>query len=120
MLWFGTQASQIQNSLEGGVYLLSPTEYAEAAMSSGNLQMKAESLMGSKHYQAALFEQLLMRLLPPALIFLLVLFLLSVLLWQILKHLQNGRTVKIAEQILSSTEDFVFTDEPILQRLMKN
>lgn len=114
MLWFGTQANQIQNNLEGGIYLLSSTEYSEAVSSNGALQMKAGSLMGSKHYQTALFEQLLMRLIPTAIIFLLVLFVLSILLWRILKRLQNIRTVKIAEQILSSMEDPVFTDEPIL------
>ena len=73
MLWFGTQANQIQNNLEGGIYLLSSTEYSEAVSNNGALQMKAESLMGSKHYQTALFEQLLMRLIPTAIIFLLVL-----------------------------------------------
>lgn len=113
MLWFGTQVNQMQHNM-GGVYILSSTEYAEAVSNNGSLHMKAESLIGRERYQTALFEHLLIRLIPACIIFLMVLFVLSVLLWWFLKRLQNSRTVKIAEQILCSMEDPVFTDEPIL------
>ncbi|RZT00482.1 sensor histidine kinase [Cuneatibacter caecimuris] len=114
MLWFGTQVSQMQHNLGSGVYILSSTEYAEAVSNRGALQMKAESLMGSGRYQTALFKHLLIRLIPASIIFLIVLFVLSVLLWQLLKRLHYNRTVKIAEQLLNSVEEPIFTSEPIL------
>lgn len=115
MLWFGAQAGQIQNNLSSGIYLMTPVEYEEAVRNNGTLQMKAESIIGSKHYQATLYEHLLRMLFPTSIIFLAILFVLSVLLWWVLKRVQNARTVHIAEQIFNSVEEPIFTKEPVLE-----
>lgn len=113
MLWFEAKTNQTEIE-KGGIYVLSSQEYADAILSGGKLQINAESLMGTKQYQTVVFEQFIANLFPVSLVFLSVLFILSVCLWAVLKKMHTNRTLKIAQELHDSTTEIVLSDEPVL------
>lgn len=119
MLWFGTMANHAQIE-KGGVYLLSSVEYAEVISNGGVLQMNAESLMGTGHYQTELFNRLLTNLIPVSFVFLAMLFILSVCLWALLKRLQTRSMTKIVKELSESVTETVLSDEPVLAAAYAN
>lgn len=119
MFWFGAIVNRTETE-KGGVYLLSPTEYADAISNNGSIQMKAENLMGKERYQTNLLNRVLHNLIPVSFVFLAMLFLLSLCLWSILRRVQNDRTIKIAQQLNDATTEVILSEEPVLASTYKS
>lgn len=93
---------------------MSSQEYADAILSGGKLQINAGSLVGARQFQSELFDRFIANMFPVFLVFLSVLFILSVCLWLVLKQMQMKRTLKIAQELNDSATEIVLSDEPAL------
>lgn len=113
LLWYGIKNSKI-NIEKGKIYFPSSTNYTEILENNGSIQVDTNRLMEITDYNSQLFNKYLNRLLPVSMVFLTILFFLSIGLWSLLKQLQKKQVLKVAKQLKDVVSDSIQSDDPIL------
>lgn len=98
LFWFSSSANTKITS-NNGIYLLSKTDYTQIIENNGTINIDRTKLIGEENYYSQYIDYLLSMLLPISIVFLFILFLLSLCLWFILRKIQDKETLKIAYEL---------------------
>lgn len=112
MLWYGNDINK-QVEEKGDLYILNAKDYPEI-LKNGSLQVKPDQIMNANEYNEMLADKQLQQLLPASLIFLIIMFILSICLWKLLNQLQKKHSLKIALELDHVFDEQVFVDDPLL------
>lgn len=113
LLWFKTDTSQDSGGGDG-LYIVEPVDYKQIVENNGTLQVDAEKFVKEKEYQSKILDGALSSLISISVLFLMVMFFLSLCLWHLLKKLQDKEVVKIADALNFVMTDNVFSSNPTL------
>jgi len=98
-----------------GIYLFSQSDYEQMVENAGYIQINPYHIVSEYTYRTDFLNDLLHHLIPVTFLFFIVLFILSLGLWQILKRKKEKEMLQIAQQMSDAVTMEVYTDEPALE-----
>lgn len=113
LAWVQSSTNKVTIS-DGILYPITEMDYSKIVKSGGTLKIDMNNVVGTKDYSNQYVNKLLSGLFPISLLFLVLLFFLSVGLWFVLKRMQNKDTLNIVQQLNSAVSDSVTSDDPVL------
>lgn len=115
MLLFRDTAANTAHNSTGTLYQLSDEEIAAVFLEGNAVSIQESRLVSNVDYQSEQIMQIFGRLIPYALIFLVLLFTVSLAFWRFLRHAYDRYTNRLAETLdFTVKSDFVKIDNPVL------